>query len=202
MRPFVVSDHLCWTGVGGAHGHELFPLPMRESVLKHLVPRIQHVQEFLGRPMAIENVSSYLEYAGPEWTAEYAEWDFLAELSRRTGCWLLLDVNNVYVSSVNHGFDAKVYLRALPSDRIAQIHLAGHTKGERGMLIDTHFGPVCREVWDLYRYAIELHGPRPTMLEWDTETPSLSRLEREIRKALPGEKRRPCGATSIAEAFP
>ena len=142
VKPRWVSDHLCWTGVHGVNLHDLLPVPYTEEALDHVVSRISQVQDYLGRRLAIENVSSYIEYE----CSEMSEWDFVAEIARRADCWLLLDVNNVFVSGINHDFDAKAFLDAIPADRVVQFHLAGHSEGET-CLIDTHDQPVCEDVW-------------------------------------------------------
>lgn len=173
-----VSDHLCWTGVLGVHTHELLPLPMTEDSLRHVIRRVRVVQDVLGRRLALENPSSYLEFTG----STMPEWEFLARLAEDADCGLLLDVNNVYVSSVNHGFDAGEYLAALPHHRVTQIHLAGHT--DHGThIIDSHDAPVAEPVWELYRQAVRLTGGVPTMVEWDDRLPEFAVLEAELDKA-------------------
>jgi uncharacterized protein (UPF0276 family) len=178
FEPALVSEHLCWSGIGGRHLNDLLPLPYTEEALAHVSTRIAEVQEALGRELLVENVSSYLAFAD----ATIPEWEFVAAVARRTGCKLLLDVNNIYVNAVNHGFDADVYLAAMPPDAVAEIHLAGFdTNGP--YLIDTHGAPVAPEVWALYTRAIERLGARPTLIEWDTEIPAFSVLEREAATA-------------------
>jgi uncharacterized protein len=177
-EPAWVSDHLCWTGVQGHNLHDLLPLPYTEEALSHVVRRVIRVQERLGRRIALENVSSYLAYTADE----MPEWEFLARLAARADCGLLLDVNNVYVSARNHGFDAEEYLAALPGERVFQIHLAGHsTQGE--LLIDTHDGPVCEAVWRLYESAIRRFGRVSTLIEWDDHIPELETLAAEAARA-------------------
>ena len=183
FEPAQVSDHCCWTGVDGINLNDLNPLPLTEEALTHVTSRIAQVQDFLGRRILVENVSSYLTYSSSEMT----EWEFLSALAHRADCGLLLDVNNVYVSSVNHGFDPVDYLCGVPAERVGQIHLAGHTtqtteSGEL-YLIDTHSEPVCPEVWELYGRAVELWGDRSAMIEWDDEIPKFSRLLGELRTA-------------------
>ncbi len=178
IQPKWISDHLCWTGVDGENIHDLMPLPFTKETLEHLTSRILQVQDFLGRRILLENVSSYITFKH----SEMSEWDFLAEVAKRSDCGLLLDVNNVYVSSVNHGFDPITYLKALPSERIGQIHLAGHSRNGE-ILVDTHDGPVCNEVWELYRTAIQLFGSVSTMVEWDAQIPDFSVLHAEVGKA-------------------
>lgn len=173
-----ISDHLCWTGVAGRNTHDLLPIPLNDDTLAHVARRVKIVQEILERPLILENPSSYVTFAASTLT----EWGFLAELTAETGCGLLLDVNNVYVSSVNHDFDPHEYLANVPHDRIVQVHLAGHTNcGD--YLIDTHDGPVIDPVWALYR---ELHAQTAgvsTLLEWDANIPPFPELHAELQKA-------------------
>lgn len=177
FAPAWVSDHLCWTRHDAHQLHDLLPLPWTEEALAHLVPRIAHVQDVLARRLVLENVSSYLAFDG-----DLTEWEFLAELARRADCDLLLDVNNVHVSAWNHGFDPKRYIDAIPAERVAQIHLAGHS--DHGThLLDTHDAPVADAVWDLYRYTIERLGPVSTLVEWDGEVPALEVVEAEAARA-------------------
>ena len=178
VEPAWISDHLCWSSFGGHTGHDLWPLPFTEEALEHVATRVLAVQERLRRPLLIENVSSYLRFVHSAMT----EWEFLSALVARTGCGLLLDVNNIFVSAHNHGFDPRTYLRALPPERIGQIHLAGHSvEGE--LLIDTHDAHVRPEVWELYADAIAGLGPRATMIEWDANVPAFSVLEEERARA-------------------
>ena len=179
VQPGWVSDHLCWTGVAGRNLHDLLPLPLTEAALRHVVDRIGRVQDALGRRLVLENVSSYVRFAADE----MAEQDFIAALLQRADCGLLLDVNNVYVSSVNHGFDAEAYITALPADRVLQLHLAGHSSGADGLLIDTHDAPVCAEVWALYAHTLRHVGFRPTMIERDDHIPVLADLLAELDTA-------------------
>jgi uncharacterized protein (UPF0276 family) len=183
LEPMLVSEHLSWGSVGGRFTNDLLPLPYTEEALQHMVSRVAQVQEALGRQMLIENVSSYLQFAH----SQIDEWDFLAELARRSGCGLLLDVNNVYVNAMNHGFDAPGFLNGLPPRGVVQeMHLAGHsvhTVGGREIRIDTHSAPVCDEVWSLYAAALERFGPVPTLIEWDSEIPALDVLVAEAGKA-------------------
>jgi uncharacterized protein (UPF0276 family) len=172
-----VSDHLCWTGVDGRNTHDLLPLPLNEETLRHVAQRVRVAQDFLERPLALENPSSYLRFADDTMT----EWDFLAALCQETGCRLLLDVNNVYVSSFNHGFDPAVYIAAIPPEFVAQIHLAGHTNCGTH-IIDTHDGPVIEPVWELFRQAYQRAGAA-TLLEWDDKIPDFPVLQAEIFKA-------------------
>ncbi len=175
VEPAWISDHLCWTGPGSTTLHDLLPVPFTKEALRHLCPRIQHVQEALRRPLVLENVSTYLRFEGDE----MAEWEFLAALVEATGCALLLDVNNVYVNAVNHGFDARRFLDALPAAAVRQIHLAGHSR-QGGLLVDTHDAPVCEAVWRLYEHAVARFGPVPTMIERDDRIPPVEELLAEL----------------------
>jgi uncharacterized protein len=175
VEPAWVSDHLCWTGTGGINLHDLMPLPYSREALKHLVPRIREVQDFLGERILLENVSSYVSYE----SSEMHEWEFLAELSHEADCLLLLDVNNVYVNSVNHHFDPDDFIRAMPADRVAQIHLAGHERQET-FIIDTHDAPIVDEVWALYRRTCQRLGAVSTMIERDANIPPLEELLAEL----------------------
>ncbi len=178
IEPAWVSDHLCWGGVDHRRLHDLLPLPYTEASLRHLLPRIAEVQELLGRALVLENVSSYVRYAQDE----MGEADFIAELLKRSGAQLLLDVNNVYVSSRNHGFDARAFIDAMPAERVCQIHLAGHEdQGE--LVIDTHDHPICDAVWQLYAYTLQRLGPVPTMIERDDHIPPLPELLQELDMA-------------------
>jgi uncharacterized protein len=178
IEPAMVSDHLCWGSHGGRYAHDLLPLPFTEEALAHVVERVSRVQEALGRQMLLENVSSYLTYRDSALT----EWDFLAEIARRADCGILLDVNNIYVSAKNHGFEPLAYLGGIPSDRVGQFHLAGHL--DRGdILIDTHEGHVSDEVWKLYREAVRRFGQVPSLIEWDEGVPELDVLVAECARA-------------------
>jgi hypothetical protein len=175
IEPGWISDHLCWTGVDHANLHDLLPLPFTEAALRHLEPRIAQVQDALGRRLVLENVSSYVAFAGDE----MSEPEFVAELLRRADCELLLDVNNVHVSARNHGLDALAYLDAMPAARVRQIHLAGHL--DLGThLVDTHDHPVCDAVWALYRHAVRRFGAVPAMIERDDAIPPLDELVAEL----------------------
>jgi uncharacterized protein (UPF0276 family) len=178
IEPAWVSDHLCWTGVDHHNLHDLLPLPYTEAALCHVVQRVQQVQDLLGRRLLLENVSSYVSFAGDE----MSEWQFIAELAQRADCELLLDVNNVYVSSVNHGFDARTFIDAMPRERVRQIHLAGH-EDHGSYLVDTHDHPVCEAVWSLYAYTVQRLGPVPTMIERDDHIPPLAELLAELDHA-------------------
>lgn len=173
-----VSDHLCWTGVDGTNLHDLMPLPYTEEALALLVERVGIVQDILEAPLVLENPSTYLEFSYSAMT----EWDFLSQLAQATGCGLLCDVNNIYVSSQNHGFDPLTYLRALPWAHVVYFHLAGHTRYETHLL-DTHDHPVCDEVWQLYAEACRLSRGRSTLLEWDGHIPSFDEVRAEAWKA-------------------
>lgn len=173
-----ISDHLCWTGVAGRTSHDLLPLPLTEEALAHVVARVRTVQDYLERPLVLENPSSYVTFAADT----MPEWEFLSRLAAETGCQLLLDVNNVYVSSRNHDFDPHEYLRSIPHDRVKQFHLAGHT--DLGThCIDTHDGRVVDRVWDLYREAVGLTGSASTLLEWDAHIPTFDEVHAEALKA-------------------
>jgi uncharacterized protein (UPF0276 family) len=173
-----ISDHLCWTGTEGVNLHDLMPMPYTEEALTHLVPRIDEIQEFLGERILLENVSSYVGYR----SSEMSEWEFLSELSRRSDCLLLLDVNNVYVNSVNHHFDPDAFIRGVPRQRVAQIHLAGHERQDT-FIIDTHDAPIADAVWQLYQSACKRFGPVSTMIERDANIPPLEELLEELALA-------------------
>jgi uncharacterized protein (UPF0276 family) len=177
IEPFIISDHLSWSGINGEVLHDLLPLPYTQEALELISSKIDQVQNYLGRRILIENPSTYLEFKN----SEMSEVEFINLILNKTDCGLLLDVNNVYVSSVNHGFDPKTYLNSIPSARIGQIHLAGHSN-MGGYLIDTHDEPVCQEVWDLFRYAVELYGTKSTMIERDDHIPEWKVLELELLK--------------------
>jgi uncharacterized protein (UPF0276 family) len=178
VQPMWVSEHLCWTGQGGRVLHDLYPVPYTEACARHLVARIRQAQDVLGRRLVLENVSSYIRYRSSEAT----EWDFLAQVAEEADCELLVDVNNIHVSSVNHGFDARAYLAALPAHRVRQIHLAGHSR-QGDCLIDTHDHPVAPAVWALYAEACRRFGPVATMIERDDDIPPLAELLRELDQA-------------------
>jgi uncharacterized protein (UPF0276 family) len=181
-QPALVSEHLCWGAIGGRHGNDLLPLPLTGEALRLLVSRIGQVQETLGREILVENISTYLCFEGDE----YTEWDFVAEAVKRSGCGLLCDVNNIHVNSVNHDFDPRAYLHALPRAAVKEIHLAGFTRKENlpvPLLIDSHNRRVDDAVWDLYADAIALFGPLPTLIEWDQDIPELEVLLDEAARA-------------------
>jgi uncharacterized protein (UPF0276 family) len=182
VEPGLVSEHLCWSSIGGRYLNDLLPLPYTEQTLRHLVGRVTEIQERLGRAILIENLSSYLEFVD----SEIPEWEFLAELAVRSGCGILLDVNNIFVSACNLGFDPGVYLRAIPIRSVGEMHLAGFTRkrfdgGE--ILIDSHDRPVSAEVWRLFDAAVARFGATPTLIEWDSDLPSLDTLLGEAGRA-------------------
>ncbi len=182
IEPLWVSDHLCWTRTSAHNSHDLLPLPLTQEVLDVVCDNISMAQDTIGRAMLFENPSSYLAFPDDELT----EWEFLSEMTRRTGCYLLLDVNNVYVSAQNHSFSAQDYLNGLPLDRVRQIHLAGHDPAtpERNLIIDTHDREVCEAVWDLYAKALaKLPQPVATMIERDDKIPPLPELLQELDRA-------------------
>ncbi|MEO8313620.1 MAG: DUF692 domain-containing protein [Pseudomonadota bacterium] len=181
-EPGFVSEHLSWSSVGGRFLNDLLPLPYTEEALRHMASRVRALQDYLGRRVLIENVSSYLQFTD----SQLSEWDFLAALAVQADCQLLVDVNNVYVSARNHGFDPRRYLSALPAHRVAEMHLAGHTVNiheGREILIDTHSARVSEPVWDLYDHALGCFGPLPTLIEWDTDIPSIDVLLEEAQRA-------------------
>lgn len=178
VNPLWVSDHLCWTGVHGVNTHDLLPLPYHEQALQHVAKQIRQVQDILERPLLIENVSSYVNFTD----STLNEWDFLRAVCEEADCLLLLDVNNIYVSSFNHGFDPLTYFRAIPPQRVQQIHLAGHTNnGDH--IIDTHDHPVVDRVWELYAAACDHIGPVATMIERDDHIPPLAEVLAELDQA-------------------
>jgi uncharacterized protein (UPF0276 family) len=178
IEPAAVSEHLCWSGVDGRHFNDLLPLPYTEEALDHVCARVTEVQEALGRPILVENLSSY--YAFPESTIDEAE--FVAEVARRAGCKLLVDVNNIYVNARNHGIDPHAYIAAIDPRSVGELHLAGFDDSGP-IVIDTHGAPVAPEVWSLYAAAIARFGRVPTLIEWDTDIPAFEVLEREAATA-------------------
>lgn len=178
IEPAAVSEHLCWSAIGGRWLNDLLPLPYTREALHRVCDHVDRVQEALGTSILVENVSSYLRFL-PE---EMPEWAFVAEVARRTGCGILLDVNNIHVSACNHGFDAHEFLAGIPLGPVREIHLAGYEEVD-GLLIDTHSRPVYPEVWDLYRAALARFGPVPTLIEWDQDIPELAVLIAESDKA-------------------
>jgi uncharacterized protein len=175
IEPAWISDHLCWTGVHGQNIHDLLPLPYTEETAKHVAERVKIVQDYLGRQILLENVSSYASYIDSNMT----EWEFITQISEAADCLLLLDVNNIYVSSYNHNFDAKAFIDGVPTKRIQQIHLAGH-QNNGDYIIDTHDAPVIDPVWALYEYAISKFGAISTMIERDDKIPALEELVKEL----------------------
>lgn len=178
IEPAWISDHLCWTGVGGINMHDLLPLPYTEEALKHVVERVKIVQDFLGRQILLENVSSYISYGH----STMPEWQFLAEVAEQADCLILLDINNIYVSAYNHCFDPKTYIQNIPVNRVQQFHLAGHLKLEH-VIIDTHGDSVIDPVWSLYEFALRRFGPVSTMIERDDDIPPLDELMLELGRA-------------------
>jgi len=178
VKPAWISDHLCWCGTKSAHLHDLLPLPYTQEAIERVAERAAMVQDFLELPFALENTSSYMAYR----SSEMPEWDFVAEILERANIGLLLDVNNVYVAAYNHGFDPYDYLRALPFDRVLQIHVAGHSNLGK-VIIDTHKGPIIDPVWELYGAAIQMAGPVSTVIEWDDQIPTWEVLSQEAELA-------------------
>jgi uncharacterized protein (UPF0276 family) len=178
IQPAWVSDHLCWTGADGVQAHDLLPLPFTEEALDHVVARVRRVQDRLGRNIALENVSSYLTYR----FSQMPEWEFLSRVAEEADCGILLDVNNFYVSSVNHGFDPREYLAGVCAERVWQIHLAGPSR-QGPLLIDTHDTGVLAPVWELYEETIRRIGPTSTLIEWDAKIPTFDVLEAEMLEA-------------------
>ncbi|GAB4393192.1 MAG: DUF692 domain-containing protein [Gammaproteobacteria bacterium] len=178
IDPAWISDHLCWTSVNGQYTHDLLPLPYTEEAINHVVQRIQQIQDYLGQRILIENVSSYITYT----MSELSEWEFLITIAEHADCYLLLDVNNIYVSAHNHGFDPIIYLNAIPAKRVKQIHLAGYT--DQGThLLDTHGAAIHPPVWELYQQAIQHLGRVPTLIERDNDIPEFSVLWQEAQRA-------------------
>jgi uncharacterized protein (UPF0276 family) len=175
VEPAWISDHLCWTGVHGKNAHDLLPLPYTEETARHVAARVAVVQEYLGRRILLENVSSYASYMD----SSMSEWEFITMISEMADCLLLLDVNNIYVSAFNHGFDAKTFINGIPAHRVQQIHLAGH-HNHGDYIIDTHDAPIVDPVWELYDYALARLGPVSTMIERDDNIPELPDLVEEL----------------------
>lgn len=178
VNPAWLSDHLCWISVKGHYFHDLLPLPYTEEVIQHVVDRIQQVQDFLGSQILIENVSSYFEYKQNEMT----EWEFINEIVEAADCCILLDINNIYVSAMNHRFDPHVYVNSIARERVKQFHMAGFADKQR-YLLDNHGEMIHQPVWDLYEVALKRFGPVPTLIEWDENIPKFSVLQAEAEKA-------------------
>ncbi|MEZ4742971.1 MAG: DUF692 domain-containing protein [Bdellovibrionota bacterium] len=178
FEPAWVSDHLCWTNFGGKYFHDLLPFPMNEESLKHVSERILCVQDILQQEILLENVSSYISFS----TSEYDEADFLCNLHKKTGCYILLDINNVYVSAYNNSFSAEAYLDKIPIEAVKQFHLAGYEDNGK-YLLDSHGAPVWKEVWDLYKKAVQKFGRIPTLIEWDNNIPDFAVLVSEVKMA-------------------
>ena len=177
VEPAWFSDHLCWTGVQGINLHDLMPLPYTEEAVQHLVDRVKQVQDYMGRQMLLENVSSYVSYSD----SQMSEWEFLRAVSERADCLILLDINNIYVSAFNHNFDPYTYLTAMPKERVYQFHLAGHTQ-ENNLIIDTHDHPIADPVFELYAAAVQHFGRVSTMIERDDHIPPLPELLIELEQ--------------------
>ena len=188
VEPAWISDHLCWTGVGGRNLHDLLPLPYTEETVRHVAGRIREVQDVLERTMLIENVSSYMAFRASRLT----EWEFLSAVAEEADCAILLDINNIFVSAFNHRFDARGYIDAVPADRVVQFHLAGHSD-HGSYLLDTHDHPIRPEVWALYEHAVRRFGRIPTLIEWDDNIP-----EFEVLAAAADEARRRCESVLAA----
>ena len=178
VKPCWISDHLCWTGVHGVNLHDLLPIPYTFEALDHIAGRIEQVQDFLGQRIAIENVSTYVSFK----SSQMSEWEFITELAKRTDCWLLLDVNNVFVSAFNHGYDPHTFINGIPRDRVVQFHIAGH-QDNGTYIVDTHDHPIRSEVWALYDYALKRFGPVSTLIERDDNIPDVSELIQELDQA-------------------
>jgi len=178
VEPEWISDHLCWTGVSGKNLHDLMPLPYTEEAVHHVAARVREVQDFLGRQILLENVSSYVTYT----QSAMSEWEFLSAIAEAADCFILLDVNNIYVSSHNHAFDPREYLGGVPAARVRQFHLAGHTNNGN-IIVDTHDHPIIGGVWDLYAEALRVFGPVSTMIERDAHIPPLPELMAELDQA-------------------
>jgi len=182
FEPALVSEHLSWSSVGGRFANDLLPLPYTEEALRHASARIAEVQDFLGRQILIENVSSYLKFGA----SALPEWEFVAGVAAESACGILLDINNIYVAAHNHRFDCRDYLQGIPRGPVQELHLAGHSRidldGE-ALLVDTHGAPVCEAVWGLYRDALRRFGALPTLIEWDTDIPAFPVLQAEADTA-------------------
>jgi uncharacterized protein (UPF0276 family) len=188
-----LGDHICWTGVAGINGHDLFPVPYTEEGLRHMIARVRTIQDYLGRPLVLENPSTYVTFAASSMPEE----EFIARLATESGCGLLLDVNNVYVTCRNHDLDPKAYLEAIPYEHVVQIHLAGHTDNGTHC-VDTHDGRVIDDVWELYAIVQRKTGGRATLLEWDAKVPKFEVLQQEVGKAAKFRKATALAARSAA----
>ncbi len=178
IDPFVVSDHLCWTGVDGENLHDLLPLPFTGEALDHVCRRVEEVQDYLGRKILLENVSSYITYRH----SVMPEWEFLTQVAKKSGCGILLDLNNVFVNAYNHRFESSDFLKGIPAELIGQIHLAGYSD-MGSYYFDTHGAPVVQRVWDLYEDAMTRYGQISTLVEWDQHLPSFEKLSQEAERA-------------------
>ncbi len=189
-EPAWVSDHLCWTGVGGRNLHDLLPLPYTEETVRHVVRRLRQVQDTLQRAILIENVSSYMTFRA----SRMEEWEFVAAVAQEADCAILLDINNVFVNAFNHGFDPRRYIDAMPAERVVQLHLAGHS--DHGQyLLDTHDHPIRPEVWALYEHAVARFGHVPALIEWDDHIPEFA-----VLAGIAEEARRRCASVIEAQA--
>ena len=189
FEPAWVSDHLCWTGVGGRNLHDLLPLPYTEETVRHVAERIRQVQELLERTILIENMSSYMEFH----SSRLAEWEFLSAVAEEADCGILLDINNIFVNAFNHRFDPLRYIDSVPAERVMQFHLAGHSD-HGSYLLDTHDHPIRPEVWALYEHAVRRFGRVPTLIEWDDNIPDF-----EVLAAAAAEARRRCDLALISQ---
>lgn len=178
LQPAWISDHLCFTGIMGKNTHDLLPIPYTEEALSHLITRIRLVQEYLERPLILENPSSYISFT----SSTFSEWEFLSLLATETNCGILLDINNIYVSAFNQHYDPFTYIDHIPANRIIQLHLSGHTD-HGNYKVDTHNRTISEDVWELYRYTLQQKGPISTIIEWDDHIPSLREIISEVEKA-------------------
>ncbi|MCB0273039.1 MAG: DUF692 domain-containing protein, partial [Bdellovibrionales bacterium] len=183
LQPEMISDHMCWNHVSHQYSHDLLPLPMNQEVVTHIANRVDQVQNYLKRPILLENVSSYVGYKD----TNMFEWEFLTEIAKKSGCGILLDLNNIYVNSFNFGFDGKDFVQGIPTDKIGYLHFGGHDD-KTDYLFDTHGKPMKNEAWELYRYFLTIHGPRPTTFEWDMDIPPFHVLLEQRAIAMEIEK--------------
>ncbi|MGI9278022.1 MAG: MNIO family bufferin maturase [Endozoicomonas sp.] len=179
LEPAWLSDHLCWTSIAGTYLHELMPLPYTEEAIGHIAERIMRVQDFLGEQILVENVSSYIRFNH----SQFSEAEFFAAVLEKADCYALLDVNNVYVNACNHDYDPLKFLATIPSERVKEIHLGGHTATDQGFLLDTHGSAIAEPVWALYEQCLQLTGEIPTLIEWDTDIPAWQTLDQQAKKA-------------------